>query len=289
MPSLPVSAMIRLIATDLDGTLLDREGHVPAANCRALQRALDRGVLLALVTARMARSTVWVADMLGLPCARISHNGARMWDWSGAELRHYRLPLELGQAVARFADEHGIGLITTVDEVNYYGGAARARRHDDADVAVRTNVEALVGLPTRIIAAGSEGIDLLCAAFADAPDSLVVHRYYSRVGALESAVLTHPKATKVDALAELCAAQGIEAGEVIALGDAEADAEMLDWAGVGVAMANAMDEARAVATWIAPSHDAAGLAVAIERFVLRGPGAGSRGPGNGDQEIGDRS
>jgi 5-amino-6-(5-phospho-D-ribitylamino)uracil phosphatase len=101
----------------------------------------------------------------------------------------------------------------------------------------------------------------------------VLHRYYSREGAAISAVLTHPRATKEDALAELVEQIGVRREEVLALGDAEADAGMIRWAGVGVAMGNAMPEARAAADWVAPSHDEAGLAAAIERFV---PGTGRR-------------
>jgi hypothetical protein len=59
-------------------------------------------------------------------------------------------------------------------------------------------------------------------------------------------------------------------GDVLTLGDAEADAGMLRWAGVGVAMGNAMPEAHAAADWIAPDHDDAGFAAAIKRFVLNG-------------------
>jgi hydroxymethylpyrimidine pyrophosphatase-like HAD family hydrolase len=55
---------------------------------------------------------------------------------------------------------------------------------------------------------------------------------------------------------------------VLALGDAEADAEMLRWAGVGVAMGNAMNEALQAADWVAPSHDDAGFAAALGRFIL---------------------
>ena len=261
-------SMIRLIATDLDGTLLDSDGRIPLENRRALERAVKSGVRLALATARKASTTASVARALGLPCARIAHNGARIWDWTGRELRHYRLPMELAESIACFADAHNIGLITTIDEVNYYGGAARALLYAPEDIGVPSNREAISGPPTRIIAVGSPEIDLLCEEFGDAPDSLVLHRYYSRVGALESAVLTHPKATKEHALAELCAEEGIHAEEVIALGDAEADAGMLRWAGVGIAMANAMAEARAAADWLAPSHDGAGVAAAIDRFVV---------------------
>ena len=76
-------------------------------------------------------------------------------------------------------------------------------------------------------------------------------------------------ATKRRALIDLCQRHAIAATEVMTLGDAEADAEMLAWAGVGVAMANAMNEAQAAASWIAPSHDDAGVAAAIEQFILK--------------------
>lgn len=261
--------MIRLIATDLDGTLLDSAGRIPVANRIALARAVDSGVRLVLATARKLQSTRAVADLLALPCASIMHNGARTHDWSGAERRHYRLQPELAHAIASFADARGVGLIITVDEVNYYGGQARMLHREPDDLVVPTNVDALVGPPTRIIAVGGAGIDMLCEQWGAAADSVVVHRYFSRVSALESAVLTHPQATKVAALAELCAEHGVDRQEVIALGDAEADAEMLRWAGVGVAMGDAMEEARAAADWIAPSHDAAGVAAALERYICR--------------------
>ncbi len=80
--------MIRLIATDLDGTLLNSDDAIPAANIRALERVSVQGVRLVLVTARKAASTVAVAQQLPVPCAQIMHNGARTWDWEGKELRH---------------------------------------------------------------------------------------------------------------------------------------------------------------------------------------------------------
>lgn len=272
--------MIRLVATDLDGTLLDSSGAIPAANRLALGQAVEQGVRVAVATARKASSADTIIAHLGLPCARIIHNGARMWDWLGAELRHYRLPMVLAEQIATFADRWAISLIITVDEVNYYAAGARSLWPATDDVAVRTNRDALVGPPTRIIAAGIEGIDRLCDEFGIVSDSVVLHRYYSRVGAIESAVLTHPRATKMEALAELCERHAIDPSEVMTLGDAEADAEMLRWAGIGVAMGNSMEEALTAANWIAPSHDQGGVAAAIERFILapeRGDGPGSSG------------
>jgi 5-amino-6-(5-phospho-D-ribitylamino)uracil phosphatase len=266
---------IRLIATDIDGTLLDSDNLLPAANRRALLRALAQDVQIALVTARKRDSTYAVAAELSLPCACIVHNGARTWDWQGRELRHLTIDLTLAQEIARFADRLALPLILTIDEMNYYSRAypLRPELQGAADRQVVSLLDVLHGPPTRVIATGAVGVELLHEAFGSAPDSIVLHRYYSREGAAISAVLTHPRATKEDALAELVEQIGVRREEVLALGDAEADAGMIRWAGVGVAMGNAMPEARAAADWVAPSHDEAGLAAAIERFV---PGTGRR-------------
>ncbi len=262
---------IRLIATDIDGTLLDSENRLPPVNVQVLQQAVAGGVHIALVTARKVNTTRRIAALLDLPCALIAHNGARIWDWAGHELRHLTVALELAQAIAGFADVHDIPLMTTVDEVNYYGPGYPLKLEGQSrdDQRVPTNIAAVMGAPTRIIVVGARGIELLAEAWGQAADSLVIHRYYSREGAMYSAVLTHARANKADALNELCGKTGIAASEVLALGDAEADAPMLRWAGIGVAMGNAMAEARAAADWVAPDHDAGGFAAAVERFVLR--------------------
>jgi hypothetical protein len=261
---------IRLIATDIDGTLLNSENMLPTANRRALVQALEQGVQIALVTARKRSSAYAVAATLGVPCACIAHNGARAWDWEGREIRHLVVDLPLAREIARFADRHAIPLILTIDEINYYSRVYpfNAARSGPEERHVASSLDALSAPPTRVIVTGQEGVDLLCDAFGSAPDSIVVHRYYSREGSVASAVLTHPRATKEDALADLIQPLGMAAADVLALGDAEADAGMLRWAGVGVAMGNAMPEARDAADWIAPTHDEAGLAAAIKRFVL---------------------
>jgi 5-amino-6-(5-phospho-D-ribitylamino)uracil phosphatase len=263
------TSRIKLIATDIDGTLLNSQNTIPSANLCEIERALALGVRLALVTARKQASTFAVADALGVPCACISHNGARIWDWERRELRHLVVDRDLARDIARFADRHAIPLILTIDETNFYTESfplGRAGLRPD-EQRVQSAEAALVAPPTRIIAATSDGVSLLHDAFGGEADSVVVHRYYSREGAIASAVLTHPRATKEDALAELLRHTSFVKDEVLALGDAEADAGMLRWAGVGVAMGNAMPEARAAADWIAPDHDHAGFAAALARFV----------------------
>jgi Cof subfamily protein (haloacid dehalogenase superfamily) len=261
---------IKLIATDIDGTLLDSENRLPAANHRALQQTVAHGVQLALVTARKRASTLEVAELLDLPCACVAHNGARVWDWNGDELQHLVVDFALACDLARLADQWALPLIMTVNEVNYYSAAYPfdPSFRSPSEQPVASCVDALTAPPTRIIVAGERGIDRLSDMLQSSAEQMVLHRYYSREGTLASAVITHPQATKEAAVALLADRIGARPSEVLALGDAQADAGMLRWAGIGVAMGNAMPEARSAADWIAPSHDDAGFAAAIKRFVL---------------------
>ena len=219
-------------------------------------------------------STLAVATQLGVPCACIAHNGARSWDWNGQELRHLVVDLALAHRIATLTDQHGLAVVMTINEVNYYSAAYPLNPgwQSRTDCVMARLSAALTSAPTRIIIAGETAIEQVGALAGAQSEALALHRYYSREGALASAVLTHPRATKQDALAELARSIGIEAAEVLALGDAEADTGMLRWAGVGVAMGNAMPEARAAARWIAPSHDEAGWATTVRRFVLDSAG-----------------
>lgn len=261
--------MIRLIATDLDGTLLDSANTIPQANRHALERALAQGVQLVLATARKQASTYAVARELGLPCACIAHNGGRVWDWDGREVRHLVVDLALAREIARFAALHELPLIMTINETDFYSAAywANAAGHVPEDRGIAPLPGELHAAPTRIIVAGTAAIDRVQAQFGAASDAIVVHRYYSREGSIASAMVTHPRATKEDALHEIVQQVFVQPAEVLAIGDSEADAGMLRWAGVGVAMGNAMPEARAAADWLAPTHDEAGFAAAITRFV----------------------
>lgn len=263
-------SLIQLIATDIDGTLLNSANQLPAANRRVLVQALERGVRLALVTARKHASTLAVAQVLDLPCAYVAHNGARVWDWNGTELRHLVIPIPDARCIAQLADDEHVPLILTVNEINYYSPAYPFDRSLalPSEQPVERCVDALWAPPTRIIVAGERGITLLGELLGAAPEQIMLHRYYTRDNRLESAVITHPQATKEAAIALLADHIGLTPAEVVTLGDADADAGMLQWAGVGVAMGNAMPEARAAADWVAPDHDQAGFAAAIEKFVL---------------------
>jgi 5-amino-6-(5-phospho-D-ribitylamino)uracil phosphatase len=253
--------MIRLIITDIDGTLLDINGGLPPGNAEALAAAEARAARVALASIRKRDSAERVAQELGLPCVLVCDGGASIYDERGERLRHLTMPLELARAVAALADEHRLPLLATIDEINYYTPGSHPAAH-----IVTVGQEALSAPPSRFIVRGEAGATLLMRAFADAPLRFV--RHYRADGTLADAVITHIDATKESALAFLCQCWGIAPADVMALGDAEADIGMLRMAGVGVAMGDAHPDVRAAADWVAPSAGDSGLAAAVRRFAL---------------------
>ena len=261
-----VDTMIKLIATDIDGTLLNSQGQLPDEHRVALAAAQACGVLIVLATARKRDSTVRIGDQLGIPYAMVCQSGAALYDQEHMPIGEIAIDIDLAHAVASVADQHGYGLVTTIREQNYHlAGMNLAKNPEGFGNLVASNLDALIAPPTRLLALGEQATMLLIERFRDAP--LRFNRHY-RDGKLLDTVITAAGATKEQGLAVFCERLGIASSEVLALGDAEADIGMLRMAGVGVAMGNAQPEVLAVANWVAPTNDQAGVAAAVRRFVL---------------------
>jgi 5-amino-6-(5-phospho-D-ribitylamino)uracil phosphatase len=259
--------MIRLIVSDIDGTMLGPDGLLPPENITALGLAAEQGVRLALATIRKRDSAEQIARLLGAACTLVCDGGATIYDERGARLHSQTIPLELARALAALADEHGLPLLTTIDEQNYYTPGSHPAAHLlTTGVDVASALEVLDRPPSRFIVRGQLGAELLMSAFADAPLRFV--RHYHADGSLIDAAITHTQATKELALALLCQTWAIDPADVLALGDAEADIGMLRLAGVGVAVGNAQATVKAAADWVAPAAAEAGVAAAVRRFVL---------------------
>jgi len=261
--------MIRLIISDIDGTLIGPDGTLPPENVAAVARAAARGVQVAVATIRKRDSAEQIARRLGIACTLVCDGGATIYDQQGVRLHSQAIPLDLARALATLADAHQLPLLTTIDELNYYTPGSHPAAHIVAQgVDVDTALAALERPPSRFIVRGELGVQLLMRAFADAPLSFV--RHYHADGTLADAAITHAGATKAAALALLCQRWAIDPADVLALGDAEADIGMLQLAGVGVAVGNAQESVKAVADWVAPDAADAGVAAAVQRFVLAG-------------------
>lgn len=260
---------IRVIATDIDHTLIDERGQLPAVNIAALQQAADRGIHIVLATARRLEPTQDIANRLQIPTAFVCHNGARVWDDRGNEVVHHTLNRAITQRLAEIADEQRLAFIFTIDEINFYN--VHSSINTSSSRSIHTAVPALQMVSaqpaTRVVAQGAESADVLWNVLAHERD-VQCFRYTNRNGVVYSAIAANPIATKEQALATLCETWGVARNEVLAIGDADADAGMLRWAGVGVSLKGSMPEALAAAKWVAPSARLGGVAVAIHRYVL---------------------
>jgi hydroxymethylpyrimidine pyrophosphatase-like HAD family hydrolase len=272
---------IRMVALDVDGTLLDPSEEVRPRVRGAIREAIDRGCLVTLATGRRFAGASHIAEELGLALPLILHGGAVVQDSaSGAVI--YQDPLE-PDTVAELLRLLLPSLPVVVYECPGFGGRVLAgpteldneplRLYDRArGPFLRAPVEALFDV--RHV--------LSLATFSR--DDGTLRRAAEQVAAVEGAAPLLTRWTLIDddaleifrrgcskasALAHVASAHGIGMDEVMAIGDGLNDCEILAAVGLGVAMGNACPEARAAARIQVGTNEQDGVAEAIERFVLR--------------------
>lgn len=262
---------IRLVALDIDGTVVDENGQIVEANRAPIASAQDAGVVVILATARVPRSATRFARELGLTSPIICCNGAlARWPARGEELWHLRIPMEAARRIARFSDDHGHELATTVDDVTYFRQRAGQPLGftDEGYCVLETNAAALTTPPTRILAVGHEPIDAILTAQREPLRSGVAFWPEHRDNAYTSLTMVHAQASKGWALSELCERLGISLDETMAVGDSQSDIEMFARVGISVAVGGAPDDVVQSADHVAPSCREGAVAWALHSFVL---------------------
>lgn len=274
----PARAAPRLVAVDLDGTLLTGEQRI-SPRARAAVAGLERrGVAVVLCTGRPPRSAKAYAAELGLTHPFITYNGAAVYHPGSdrVRVRHHldaavavealaRLRAAFPGLMAAVESEHGWYL----DPEMYRRRIAEARLGPDEPTAVGPAERYLDGDVIKLLVRGERAAGPAHAAeLAEAVADLPLQRTWSAGPLLE---LLDPRADKRAALAEVCRERGIDRREVAAFGDQRNDLEMLRWAGWGVAVANASAEVRAAADAVTLSNDDDGVAAVLEGW-LEAPG-----------------
>ena len=263
---------IKLIALDLDGTLLNSALKISERNAEAVKRALDAGMKVVLATSRWYLLAKRDADRLGIDTPLICNNGAVVKrPQGGGELLHLRLDQELACDVTALADERGWETFTTIEDATYMRmrpGIIPERLPAGLRVSERQAEEVARGQPTAVLIFGEEAVYEISQRFLPAFDGRANFSLNRPVGLPHYVILTHPDADKASALEIVCRELDIPLNDVMAMGDSESDLEMLRLAGLGIAVNNSPDEVKRAALHIAPANDADGVAWAIERFVL---------------------
>ena len=259
--------MLKLVATDLDGTLLHTDGTVTARTRNVLKAVEDKGILVVFVTGRPIR---WMDDLWGHVGGHglaICSNGAVVYDVHTQAIAETRpIPVDVGMEVAEAIRQAIPGTDFAVETA---AGIAKEKRFMDgfrtpADVSVG-HLADIYDLPALKLLARHE--ELEPEKFWELVESQVGDRVtttWSSVGALVE--ISAKGVTKASTLELLCLERGIDASQVVAFGDMPNDLPMLEWVGTSYAMANAHPTVRELADHIAPSNEDDGVAVTLEEL-----------------------
>ncbi|MEK7353385.1 MAG: Cof-type HAD-IIB family hydrolase [Chloroflexota bacterium] len=264
------NAKIRLIAVDLDGTLLTSEGVLASEGARLLKAADHNGIHVVLATSRVIHSVRDLCGSLEINSPVICTNGAQVYESiNGPVLTSLSFPKEVGLEIARLADSRVWELSTTIGSVTYYRqrpGQALGP-FSPGRVIVATNSDAVNDNPTRILASDSEAVKgILSLCESRFSDQCRIETYHGTDGKIHSVGIFPPKANKGNALGSVLRRLKVSQSEVMAIGDDLNDLPMFARSGVSVAMSNAHEQVKKKATAVAPSNDEEGVAWALTKF-----------------------
>jgi hypothetical protein len=262
---------IKLIALDLDDTLLDDRQQVTERTQEALRRAMGAGVAVTIATGRMFQSALPFARQLELKLPLIAYNGALIRDRiSGETIFHQPIEIGLAQELADLFRQRGWYLQKYVDDRLYVAELdENARFYADyakvEAIPLGTEFYRMTTAPTKMLTMGEP--DELAAIAAEVAANYAgglylapsKHRYLEIVDA---------RVNKGRALGLLAGMLDIDASAVLAIGDSMNDVDMLEFAGIGVAMGNANAKVKSVADFVTSSNAEDGVAAAVEKFIF---------------------
>jgi HAD superfamily hydrolase (TIGR01484 family) len=258
---------IRLVATDLDGTLLHTDGTVTARTREVLTAVEDLGVTVVFVTGRPIRWMDALWEHVGGHGLAVVSNGGILYDVHARAVRKARtIPVEVGLKVADILRHAVPGTTFAMERVE---GFAREpgfmpRIPPPADLEVGPVEEVFDEHVVKMLARHDE---LEPEPFWAEVESHVGHLLtttWSSLGALVE--MSAVGVTKASTLELVCHDLGITASEVVAFGDMPNDLPMLEWAGTSYAMSNAHPTVRELADRVAPSNEDDGVAAVLEEL-----------------------
>jgi len=265
---------IRLLALDLDGTLMGASKVISPRTYQAVHKAMDAGCWVSVATGRAFTMASYFARELGINAPLICYQGALIQDLrDGSVVYRATLPLEVARRVAAFAQARRLSVQVYLEDHQAYTDRAKPV----VDTILDKSGRALIEVGDLVAWLDRPPYKFLISERPEAMADLVREMESEFAGGVHvSQSLDHlvevtaPEASKGQALAHLAAHLGVTQAATMAMGDHDNDASMIAWAGLGVAVGNASSAAKAVADVIAPPLEEEGAAWAIERYVLEG-------------------
>ncbi|MDQ3011550.1 MAG: Cof-type HAD-IIB family hydrolase [Acidobacteriota bacterium] len=283
---------VKLLALDIDGTLLTPRGEITPRTSQAINEARQRGVFVVLVTGRRFGSARELVLRLELDIPLVSHNGALTKNIETLETVDFHpLDADTAREIIKIGrqqnvdmiccdDPHGMGtmVIEGISEKN----RAMHRyldKYRDAVVEVPDLLDYVQTAPIQMMFSGCcDPIDEFAETLAEAmggPSSNSsgnkIQLFKTRYRSVDLSILDvlSTTASKGSSVAAVAKQHGIAREEIMAVGDNHNDLTMLRYAGLGVVMANAEDELKQIGFALTTSNEEDGVAQAIEKYILK--------------------
>ncbi len=259
----------KLIAIDLDDTLLDEQKRVTAREKDAIKRAMEKGVHIVLVSGRAYQSINIYNNMLGINDYTICLAGGQVVDTDGHVVFSANLPPVAAKQVMRWAALRNIHYQVYLEEglrypkhsqfSDFYEKQCSMEGEADPDLLEREPILT----PKILMVDTAENIAKYRAEVTQMfPEFLIQNSQ------LEYLEVLNPETSKGTGLAFVAKKLDIAPEQIIAIGDSDIDASMMEYAGLGIAVKNARPHILEMADYITDACDDDGVAKAIEKFVL---------------------
>ncbi|MCZ6872630.1 MAG: Cof-type HAD-IIB family hydrolase [bacterium] len=273
----------RLLALDVDGTILDPNGVLRPAVQQAIAAVRKRGIRVILCTGRRFRSALPVAQELELEAPLVVHNGALVKDPTSTETLHqtvvsstvYQLAIEHLRPLSvpmLYVDAFNENVDILTEDIQRAHPFQQAYLNDNLPhcrIVPDINTPPPYGVVMIGIMAEAVSLQPLQSQLAARLDGQAhVHLLINKNYQGHILQVLPPNVSKWKALRQLAHQEGVAEASIVAIGDDENDMEMIQQAGLGIAMGNAQAKVKAVADYVTGSNAEDGLVQAIERFFL---------------------
>ncbi|CAG7627801.1 Sugar phosphatase YidA [Paenibacillus solanacearum] len=264
--------MYKMLAIDIDDTLINDDKQITPGTKQALSQAMAQGVIVTIATGRMYASAQQLANQLELNVPLITYQGSLVKNAiDGAVLYERTVPETAARLLFDYCRHNELHLQTYFDDVLYvkernekaisYAELSKIPftvYPDFAELAMKPSTKLLIiDEPVKLDRVAQELRALL---------GQQVHITKSKPHFLE---ITHFEGTKGHALTYLASHFGLGLDQVVAIGDSWNDREMLEVAGLGVAMGNAVDALKEIADYVTLSNNEDGVKHVVDKFVLQ--------------------
>ncbi|MDR1943808.1 MAG: Cof-type HAD-IIB family hydrolase [Synergistaceae bacterium] len=269
---------VKLIATDLDGTLLDSSGKIPKRNMETIEEAMARGIAVTLCTGRMFSSAKSFAEQAGIKIPFVCYNGAMTIRPDGEQIWHLPLDMDIALELLESLRPRNLHVQSYIGDVLYVKSADAGLFQEYVKYfgiigkVIGDDVYAPKVPPTKLLIMTDTAEE--AAPLADELRGRFGEKLYVTRSNSNFVETMNPNANKANGLARVAEILGVKMDEVMAIGDGENDAEMVARAGVGVAMENGEDKIKQAAKHIAPPNDEYGFSWAVGKFALNKQGQG---------------